>query len=203
MTSGVSDTIFKNFFSRSSRATGPNTRVPTGSCASSITTAAFSSKRIYVPSRRRYSLRVRTMTAFTTLPFFTVPSGDASFTAAVITSPRKAFLPSPPPRGRIICSLRAPELSATASMDLICTAMVLSPYARLLGCRGSVFNLTERRAAHDFFKSPTLELARRTSLTDANHIPHARGILLVVRVKFLRALDDALVLGVRLAHLHF
>src|SRR6185503_1197372 len=65
------------------------------------------------------------MTAFTTLPFFTVPSGEASFTAAVTMSPRPAFIPSPPPRGRITCSLRAPELSATASIVLICTAMDL------------------------------------------------------------------------------
>src|SRR5580692_302458 len=116
------------------------------------------------------------MTAFTTLPFLMVPSGEASLTAAVITSPRPAFLPNPPPRGRIICSLRAPELSATASMDLICTAMVCSPYARLLGCRGSVFNLTERRAAHDFFKSPTLELARRPGLADADNIADTRRV---------------------------
>src|SRR5215469_9694184 len=38
-TSGAKLTIFKNFFSRSSRATGPNTRVPTGSPASLISTA--------------------------------------------------------------------------------------------------------------------------------------------------------------------
>src|SRR5450631_945196 len=61
------------------------------------------------------------MTALTTLPFLTVPSGDASLTAAVTTSPRPAFLPSPPPSGRITCSLRAPELSATSRMVLICT----------------------------------------------------------------------------------
>src|SRR5580704_6226658 len=123
MTSGASDTIFKNFFSRNSRATGPNTRVPTGSPASLIKTAAFWSKRIYVPSRRRCSLRVRTITAFTTLPFCTCPSGAASFTEAVIMSPRPAFSPVEPPSGRIICSLRAPELSATSSMLLIITAM--------------------------------------------------------------------------------
>src|ERR1700691_607726 len=123
MTSGASDTIFKNFFSRNSRATGPKTRVPTGSPASLIKTAAFWSKRIYVPSRRRCSLRVRTITAFTTLPFCTWPSGDDSFTAAVIMSPRPAFSPVEPPSGRIICSLRAPELSATSSMLLIITAM--------------------------------------------------------------------------------
>src|SRR5580693_5593987 len=65
------------------------------------------------------------MTAFTTLPFLTVPSGEASLTAAVTTSPRPAFLPRPPPRGRITCNLRAPELSATSSIVLICTDIVL------------------------------------------------------------------------------
>src|SRR5271163_3260439 len=65
------------------------------------------------------------MTALTTLPFLTVPSGEASLTAAVTTSPRPAFLPRPPPRGRITCNLRAPELSATSSIVLICTDIVL------------------------------------------------------------------------------
>jgi hypothetical protein len=46
MTSGASEMIFMNFFSRSSRATGPNMRVPTGSLASLMITAAFSSNRI-------------------------------------------------------------------------------------------------------------------------------------------------------------
>src|SRR5579859_6832126 len=45
-TSGASETIFKNLFSRSSRATGPKTRVPTGSPASLMSTAAFWSKRM-------------------------------------------------------------------------------------------------------------------------------------------------------------
>src|SRR5579864_2102505 len=67
------------------------------------------------------------MTAFTTLPFCTWPSGADSFTAAVIMSPSPAFNPVEPPSGRIICSLRAPELSATSSIDLIITAMALSP----------------------------------------------------------------------------
>src|SRR6478672_1756717 len=40
-TSGARETIFRNFFSRSSRATGPNTRVPIGSPVSLISTAAF------------------------------------------------------------------------------------------------------------------------------------------------------------------
>src|SRR6266850_1799521 len=76
-TSGASETIFVNFFSRSSRATGPNTRVPTGSPASLISTAALSSNRMYVPSLRRRSFRMRTTTAFTTLPFFTWLHGVA------------------------------------------------------------------------------------------------------------------------------
>src|SRR6185437_8424627 len=63
-TSGASETILVNFFSR-------NTRVPTGSFASLIKTAALSSKRMYVPSLRLCSFRVRTTTALTTLPFFT------------------------------------------------------------------------------------------------------------------------------------
>ena len=40
-TSGASDTIFMKFLSRSSRATGPNTRVPIGVPSSLMSTAAF------------------------------------------------------------------------------------------------------------------------------------------------------------------
>src|ERR1700736_1304251 len=114
-TSGASETILVKFFSRSSRATGPKTRVPTGSFASLINTAALSSKRMYVPSFRRCSLRVRTTTAFTTLPFLIGLSGAASFTEAVITSPNPARLPTSPPSGRMHVNWRAPELSATVS----------------------------------------------------------------------------------------
>src|SRR6202158_556211 len=46
ITSGARETIFINLLSRSSRATGPNTRVPTGSPVSLISTAAFESNRI-------------------------------------------------------------------------------------------------------------------------------------------------------------
>src|SRR5215471_5692272 len=45
-TSGASEMIFMNFFSRNSRATGPKTRVPTGSPSLEISTAALSSKRM-------------------------------------------------------------------------------------------------------------------------------------------------------------
>ena len=45
-TSGASEMIFMNRRSRSSRATGPNTRVPIGSFWSLTSTAAFRSKRM-------------------------------------------------------------------------------------------------------------------------------------------------------------
>src|SRR5277367_5525779 len=124
-TSGASETILVNFFSRSSRATGPKTRVPIGSFASLISTAALSSNRMYVPSLRRCSFRVRTTTAFTTVPFLTCVSGVASFTAAVIMSPRPAVSPASPPTGRMQVNCRAPELSATVSHVRICTIALL------------------------------------------------------------------------------
>src|ERR1017187_4972251 len=97
ITSGASETIFMNRFSRSSLATGPNTRVPTGSPTSLISTAAFESKRMYVPSLRRVSLRMRTITQRTTFPFLMAESGAASFTAAVTTSPSPARQPGAAP----------------------------------------------------------------------------------------------------------
>src|SRR5690348_34573 len=114
ITSGASDTIFMNFLSRSSRATGPNTRVPTGSPTSLINTAALESKRMYVPSRRRVSFRIRTITQRTTLPFLIAESGAASFTEAVTTSPSPARRPRSPPRGAMQARRRAPLLSATS-----------------------------------------------------------------------------------------
>src|SRR6266545_3498097 len=86
-TSGASEMIFMNFFSRSSRPTGPKIRVPRGSPSFLRMTSAFSSKRMYEPSARRRSLTVRTMTALTTSPFFTLPPGIASLTVATMTSP--------------------------------------------------------------------------------------------------------------------
>src|ERR1035437_1144014 len=52
-TSGARETIFMYFRSRSSRATGPKTRVPTGSPSFLMMTAAFSSKRMYRSEERR------------------------------------------------------------------------------------------------------------------------------------------------------
>src|SRR6202043_1108686 len=62
-TSGASETIFMKLRSRSSRATGPKMRVPRGLFESSMITAAFSSKAMYVPSSRPIGFFVRTTTA--------------------------------------------------------------------------------------------------------------------------------------------
>ena len=74
-------------FSRSSRATGPKILVPLSSPASFRRTQALSSKRMYDPSGRRTSLRVRTTTALDTVPFLTFPLGVALFTVTTILSP--------------------------------------------------------------------------------------------------------------------
>src|SRR4029079_11578675 len=89
-TSGARLTIFMKFFSRSSRATGPKMRVPRGFRAASMITAAFSSNAIVVPSSRPKGFFVRTTTALTTSPFFTVPWGLAALTVAVMMSPTRA-----------------------------------------------------------------------------------------------------------------
>src|SRR5436305_7980877 len=122
-----------NFLSRNSLATGPKTRVPTGSPTSLINTAALVSKRMYVPSLRRVSLRMRTITQRTTLPFLIAESGAASFTAAVTTSPSPARRPRSPPRGRIQDSLRAPLLSATSRIVRI---PIINRFAPGIGGQG-------------------------------------------------------------------
>src|SRR5215472_5284695 len=52
-TSGANEAILRNFLARSSRVTGPKTRVPIGSFWRLISTAALRSKRIALPSMRR------------------------------------------------------------------------------------------------------------------------------------------------------
>src|SRR5690606_11673597 len=89
-TSGASEMIFMKRRARSSRATGPKMRVPTGSRWLSISTAALSSNLMYEPSGRATPLAVRTTTALRTSPFFTRPFGIASFTDTTMTSPIEA-----------------------------------------------------------------------------------------------------------------
>src|SRR5712691_2019182 len=116
-TSGAREMIFVNWRSRSSRATGPKMRVPTGFSSGLISTTAFRSNRMYEPSFRRTSLTVRTTTARATSPFLTVPSGAASFTATITVSPREAYRLLAPPITRMHWTFLAPELSATSSIE--------------------------------------------------------------------------------------
>ena len=101
-------------FSRSSRATGPKTRVPRGSSWLLMITAALSSKRMAEPSGRLISFLVRTTTALTTSPSLTAPRGMASLTLATITSPTVAYLALEPLSTRMHMIFRAPVLSATS-----------------------------------------------------------------------------------------
>src|SRR5215470_9671130 len=162
---------------------------------------------MYVPSRRRCSFLVRTITAFTTLPFCTCPSGAASFTLAVITSPSPARSPVEPPSGRIICSLRAPELSATSSIVLIITAILPSPVysSRLLtrahGVDGRHFG-NQRRLAEDFFQAPPLQLRQRPRLFQPDKVSDVRLVLFVMRVELLVGRDDATIERMRLRPRH-
>jgi hypothetical protein len=82
--------IVMNRLWRSSRPTGPKIRVPRGSPSCLISTAAFSSNRMYEPSGRRFSFAVRTTTALTTSPRFTPAPGMASLTVATMVSPMPA-----------------------------------------------------------------------------------------------------------------
>src|SRR4029453_11448582 len=118
MTSGASEMILVNCLSRSSRATGPKMRVPTGLSSALRSTTALRSKRMYEPSFRPTSFTVRTTTARATSPFFTVPSGTASLTATITMSPREAVRLLDPPITRMHCAFLAPELSATSSIVL-------------------------------------------------------------------------------------
>src|SRR4029450_13466522 len=80
MTSGASETILVNCLSRSSRATGPKMRVPTGLSSALRSTTALRSKRMYEPSFRPTSFTVRSTTARATAPFFMWRSRTASVT---------------------------------------------------------------------------------------------------------------------------
>src|SRR3989338_857124 len=122
-TSGASEMIFINCRSRRSRATGPNTRVRGGFRWGSIRTTALESNRNQVPSDRRSGAAVRTTTARTTSPFFTMASGSASRTFPVITSPTGAVRLFDRPMTPMHNIFLTPVLSATASrvrMTIIC-----------------------------------------------------------------------------------
>src|SRR5712692_469099 len=118
-TSGAKEMIFMNFRARSSRATGPKIRVPTGSKSLVISTAELPSNLMKLPSARPTSRLVRTITALATSPFFTFEFGSASRIDTTITSPIDAYLRFEPPSTLIQKTFFAPELSATSSTLVI------------------------------------------------------------------------------------
>src|SRR3954469_1751197 len=124
-------------------------RVALGSPASLISTAAFSSKRMYEPSFRRVSLAVRTMTARATSPFFTCPVGIASLMATTTVSPRPAYRRLLPPSTRMTRARRAPELSAMRRM-LSCWTMLLRPLHDLRD--PPIHCLGQRPSLHDPYR---------------------------------------------------
>src|SRR5579883_2442261 len=118
---------------------------------------------------------MRTITQRTTFPFLIAESGAASFTLAVITSPRPARRPRSPPRGRMHESFRAPLLSATSRMVRI--PIIRAPES----FPSSSLHIQIRRlrahlrgAPHDLGQPPPLQLAERAALHDAHRSEERR-----------------------------
>ena len=106
--------------SLSSRATGPNTRVPLISPAAFRRTQALSSNLMYEPSFLRTAFLVLTTTALETVPFFALPCGVESLIVTTILSPTEAYLLLVPPRTLITSTSFAPVLSATFNLYSVC-----------------------------------------------------------------------------------
>src|SRR5215208_3780540 len=70
----------------------------------------------------------------------------------------------------IIVAMRAPVLSATSSLDRICTIGFL--------------------LLNDFHESPSLQFAHWAHFHDANSVAGLRLVLFVVRIKFLHLLNN-------------
>src|SRR6202022_3965632 len=133
-------------------------RVPLGLFLSCKMTAALSSKRMYEPSGRPYSLAWRTMTALTTSPFLTDPPGVASFTEATITSPTEASNFEPPATTRMHMSSRAPVLSATRTR--VC-GMIIVLLPLLFARNVEDFDRLAGSASQDLLDDPVLVFADR------------------------------------------
>src|SRR5690606_5157336 len=165
-TSGASEMIFMNFLARSSRATGPKMRVPSGSRSLLIRTAELPSNLMKLPSGRPTPFAVRTITALATSPFFTLLLGRASRMETTMTSPIDAYLRFEPPSTLMQYTLFAPELSATSSTLDIWVIAVSSfdrpapPIVRAVGSR----DFSERTGDHPGLNQAFL-LFSRTSTT--------------------------------------
>src|SRR6185503_14373041 len=211
-TSGASEMIFMKRLSRSSRPTGPKMRVPRGSLSLRISTAAFSSKRMYDPSGRRRSLAVRTTTALTTSPFLTPAPGSASLTVATMMSPIPAYRRPEPPSTRMQRISFAPVLSATRRRDS-CWITVhprVRPRRRR-GCPHRSIRSRRRRGClpaqrrmlaalgsfaaslgllQDLHDPPPLGGRQRARLHHQHPVTDAAGVLLVVHLELAGAPDD-------------
>src|ERR1700694_2872625 len=152
-------------------------RVPLGLFLSCKMTAALSSKRMYEPSGRPYSLAWRTITALTTSPFLTEPPGVASLTEATITSPTEASNFEPPATTRMHISSRAPVLSATRT--LVCGMIIrLSP--SVLARNGLDLDGLTRTATQDLLDHPVLVFANGAGLGNEHRVADLAAVGLVV-----------------------
>src|SRR5579859_2245393 len=179
-------------FSRNSRPTGPKMRVPRGSPPSLMRTAAFSSKRMYEPSARRRSLRVRTTTALTTSPFLTPAPGSASLTVATMTSPMPAYRRPLPPSTRMQRISLAPVLSATLSRDS-CWITSTPAIFRRASEPGGAFLLG---LLEDLGYPPALGRGQRPGLHQQHPVAYAAGVVGVVCLVLLGTAQNLAVLGV-------
>src|SRR5207247_8184617 len=166
---------------------GPKMRVPRGFKSLSMITIALLSKRNREPSSRRIGCFVRTRTARTTSPFFTVPVALASFTFAVITSPipaKRVDLPITP----IMVAMRAPLLSATSSLDRSCTI------------RPTIYSqVISKLLLDNLYQAPPLQLTQWPRLHDPNPVTGLGFVLLVVRIKLFHLFNSFAELGMRCA----
>src|ERR1700754_4728517 len=200
--------IFMKRLSRSSRPTGPKMRVPLGSLSLRMSTAAFSSKRMYEPSGLRFSLDVRTMTALTTSPFFTPAPGMASLTVATMTSPMLAYRRPEPPSTRMHRISRAPVLSATRSRDscwitgvsYVCQFFGQFPEAwRNDGGPGRPGRPAQPHSLglfEDLHDPPPLGGGERTGLHQEHAVTDTARVLLVVHLELAGAPQNLAVEGV-------
>src|SRR3989442_560421 len=131
-----------------------------------MSTAAFSSNRMYEPSFPLVSFAVRTITAFATSPFLIWPVVMASLIVTTTMSPSPPERRFEPPSTRITSALRAPELSAIFSIVSCCTTVPPRPLARALD---------------DFDHAPPLRLGERSRLHDPHGVAVLRTLVVVGR----------------------
>src|SRR5713101_9286397 len=125
------------------------------------------------------------MTARTTCPFLMFPSGTASFTEAVITSPIRPTRFTERPRGWIQLMRRAPELSATSRMVRI-----------WIMARLALLALHPLGAGDDGSYRPALASTHGTGLRDYHPVSHPTLVLLVVGHEARRAFGVTTVSGI-------